>query len=474
MVLRLWFLLICFLFLLPSRAITQADNNLLIVSNQDGNRDIYRISPDGSNLNRLTTDPAEDIDPAWSPDRTQIAFASNRSGSFAIYVMDVDGTNARRLTGDNMGSYNASPTWSPDAQSLAFVSNSNGHNEIYVMGVDGSNPRRISDSRGESIDPAWSPDGQWIAFAANTTSNFEIYTMRPDGQALRQLTNDPTRSNDSPAWSVDGTLLAYAGNGLTGDIYIMNADGSDVRVLAGSEDAFATAPSWSPDGQEISYVLTPYADDGAVYLIDKNGMAARTLPNISGEVSSPVWSALRPIAPVVEARPIAYALVQTGYGATLNMRAEASINARIVEELPYGTPVSVLAGPIDADGFRWWQVISPTGQTGWAVEYADRIETLQHSNSPQTDRYPYNGQMVTSANFAFGEAVQTILTTEVWTRPTVEYGEVTETLIGGTVLDIAGIPFAAYDRQGRLVWWYLVQANRDEEPLGWVMESVLE
>jgi Tol biopolymer transport system component len=69
------------------------------------------------NRRRLTDDPGSDIEPAWSPDGTRIAFASNRDGDWDIYVMDADGGNVRRLTGTRghrdalRGDYD--PAWSP-------------------------------------------------------------------------------------------------------------------------------------------------------------------------------------------------------------------------------------------------------------------------------------------------------------------------------------------------------------------------
>ncbi|UCD27326.1 MAG: PD40 domain-containing protein [Planctomycetota bacterium] len=38
---------------------------------------------------RLTKHPANDVNPAWSPDGKRIAFASNRDGNYNIYVIEV-------------------------------------------------------------------------------------------------------------------------------------------------------------------------------------------------------------------------------------------------------------------------------------------------------------------------------------------------------------------------------------------------
>src|SRR4051812_3345875 len=44
-----------------------------------GNNEIYAIDPDGTGLVRLTSNPALDLEPAWSPDGRKVAFASNRA-----------------------------------------------------------------------------------------------------------------------------------------------------------------------------------------------------------------------------------------------------------------------------------------------------------------------------------------------------------------------------------------------------------
>jgi len=55
---------------------------------------------DGGNPVRLTDDPAWDGEPAWSLDGTRITFSSKRSGAGDLYTMNTDGSDVRRLTDD--------------------------------------------------------------------------------------------------------------------------------------------------------------------------------------------------------------------------------------------------------------------------------------------------------------------------------------------------------------------------------------
>ena len=64
---------------------------------------------------RLTSGPAFDMQPRFSPDGTSIAFASDRDGLTNIWITKADGTAPRQLSKEKRWYVN-SPTWSPDGQ----------------------------------------------------------------------------------------------------------------------------------------------------------------------------------------------------------------------------------------------------------------------------------------------------------------------------------------------------------------------
>jgi hypothetical protein len=67
------------------------------MSRREENWDVYVVNVDGSELQRLTDDPAQDGLPAWSPDGNAIAFVSDRGGIWAIWVMTPDGKGQSQL-----------------------------------------------------------------------------------------------------------------------------------------------------------------------------------------------------------------------------------------------------------------------------------------------------------------------------------------------------------------------------------------
>ena len=217
---------------------------------------IYRVYADGTGLIQLTNADARDRQPAWSPDRRQIAFTSDRDGKTQLYLMDADGSHVTELTHDDTIKDNLqySPylAWSPDGKWITFTALAGGKARIFVIRPDGTGLTALTDPSSNNAIFHWSPDGRRILFASDRTGNPDIYTMNADGSGAIRLTDSP--SAEAPAgWNPDGQQILFSTNrDGNWEIYLMNADGSSPRNLT-SNPAFDTAPAFSPDGKQIAF-----------------------------------------------------------------------------------------------------------------------------------------------------------------------------------------------------------------------------
>jgi len=158
------------------------DPPLAFVSERDGNREIYVLG-DGERPRRLTTNPAADENPAWSPAWTRLAFQSQRTGNWDIFTMRADcmapadsSCDLRQLTANHRD--NTLPAWSPDGRQIAFVSTRDGNPELYVMDSDGQNQRRLTFYPSGDWRPAWLRDSQHLVFTSYRTGSNDIYQLR--------------------------------------------------------------------------------------------------------------------------------------------------------------------------------------------------------------------------------------------------------------------------------------------------------
>lgn len=140
----------------------------------------------------LVTSTRADVDAAYSPDGTRIAFTSHRSGSLELWTCNSDGSDPLRVTSFG-GITVVGPCWSPDAARIAFTAVPGETSDVYVVSADaGGNPRRLT--RGDHNDHAvgWTSDGSELYVASDRTGEWQLFRMDPDDSevGLDQVTHD--------------------------------------------------------------------------------------------------------------------------------------------------------------------------------------------------------------------------------------------------------------------------------------------
>jgi len=222
---------------------------VLFHSDRMGNNDIYLMNLDGSNLIRLTDDPANDRTPSWSPDGQHIAFVSTRDSNYDVFVMDKGGRGQKNLTKNPLAK-DIHPYWSKDGRQILFNSSrKNDTYDLYMMNADGHNQRQIRHESGEATHAQFSPDGNKIVFRkfiAGENSNSEIFIMNSDGTNELRVTNN-TAFDYAPVFSADGTCMAFVSDRDIGRdaVYVLDiAKDQIIRAIEPKSNQSILSPSW--------------------------------------------------------------------------------------------------------------------------------------------------------------------------------------------------------------------------------------
>ncbi len=172
---------------------------------------IKATTPTGEDLQELTSDSGNNGFPIYSPDGKQIVFRSGRDGQKNLYLMSRDGSNVRRLT---QGDWTDTMCdWSHDGQWITFSSDRDKNFEVWLVRPDGSDLRKLIGGGGRNNHPHFSPDDQWIVFtsqragySAETISMpgqpqayGDLFLIRTDGTDLTRLTHN-SNEEGTPAW----------------------------------------------------------------------------------------------------------------------------------------------------------------------------------------------------------------------------------------------------------------------------------
>lgn len=201
---------------------------------------------------RLISLQGNQLLPAISPTKDQIAFISDAAGRADLFIQPFDPKTAKVGKPIQLYSYpratQASPTFSPDGKQLAFVSDKDGGTRIYLIDTTPrgtrSSARLISKKNRENSCPSWSPDGKKIAFSAKTGGVRQIWIYDFETDEEWQLTSGNSHK-ENPCWASDSLHLVFnSTNTASSELYVVNLNQKEI-VKISSGHGHKHYPTWS-------------------------------------------------------------------------------------------------------------------------------------------------------------------------------------------------------------------------------------
>ncbi len=233
--------------------------------------------------------------PAISPDGRTIAFAYRGD----LYRVSSDGGVAVAITSHPAQDW--APVWSPDSRTIVFASDRYGNADLFAVGVEGGEPRRLTWYSGNETPFAVTRDGQGVLFGTSrldaatariypTTAQPELYRVPLAGGRSVQVLTTPA---EAVAPSRDGRRMLYVDkpsqenpwrkhqrSAAARDIWLYHGEsGSHTRITSFEGDDLD--PVFSPDETEFRY-LSDQSGTLNVHSQPVSGGESVQLTNFSG------------------------------------------------------------------------------------------------------------------------------------------------------------------------------------------------
>jgi Tol biopolymer transport system component len=371
-----------------------------------GHVDIFVMSTGGGDPIRLTTSPADDMLPRWSPDGRYLAFLADRGTGTNVYLIPPLGGPERKLVETNipyaygvLGAFPWSPdasellfsrpqptgeiavwkinlstgvqtqlthpppgaadrtaAWSFDGERIAFTRNQGGKNSLWLMDAPGGEPEQLLSDEYQNMEPAWAPDSQRLVFVSNRGGAHNLWEIDVSSRRLRQVTSGPGYDL-TPATSPTGRI-AFTPSSHQTDLYwgpVDQPQEEHQRLTSHTMDNFGGRVA--PDGQRVVY-QSSRTGNYELWLLDRRAGTERQLTD------HPAWDAMADWSP--DGREIVFLSDREGTLQVWVLEVESG-RVRRLSEKSFSIPFEDLFG-----GPRW----SPDGKAIGFIAAGEKEEGL--------------------------------------------------------------------------------------------------
>jgi Tol biopolymer transport system component len=162
------------------------------------------VGANGGKPQRMTTDPANDGNPSWSPDGRWIYFDSARAGEQQVWKMSANGGVAVQVTKD--GGYG--PLESPDGKFLYYTKALNA-TSLWKIPIEGGEASRVLDSLSSYQNVAIVNSGLYFVPIRNTTGDSSIQFLSFATNNISSIATFEKSPVSGLAVSPDGKWILY-------------------------------------------------------------------------------------------------------------------------------------------------------------------------------------------------------------------------------------------------------------------------
>lgn len=257
--------------------------------------DLWIVDRNGGDARRLTSTPAVEADPHFSPDGRSIAFTSNRSGSNSVYVLPISGGDPMRLT------WHPAPSnargWTPDGTRVLYTSGRDTAptgrlGRLWTVAVTGGPSELVpapwansgsfsADGRSIIIDRMTRWDWEWRSYRGG--QNTPLILMDLASLEETHLPNELTRDTD-PVW-MDDTIYFLSDRDWAQNVWSYDVASGALAQVTHFTDADAKVLT----GGAGSLVLE---QDGWIHTLDPaTGQTTQVQINVVGDFpwAQPRW-----------------------------------------------------------------------------------------------------------------------------------------------------------------------------------------
>jgi len=232
------------------------------VKQNKGNRDLYTMNIDGTEIKQITKTDGGEYSAVWRPDGAKIAFLTTRCGSMQVWEMNTDGTGAVQVSNVEGGVSNFA--YAPTMNKILYTADVKAEKSLADLHPDlPKADAKIYDRLMFRHWDTWEDEFFSHVFVANydngsMTEETDIMPNEPFDSPVK-----PWGGIEEITWSNNGKLIAYSCKKLSGkdyalstnsEIYVYNTETKQTQNISQGNKGYDKVPVFSPDDKKIAWL----------------------------------------------------------------------------------------------------------------------------------------------------------------------------------------------------------------------------